>query len=289
MNTLIYLVARGVIAVVQMLPLRLVARLGRGLGMMAYLLSARYRRVTTENLTLVFGREKSAAEISGIARENFRRLGENYLSAVKTASMNAKQILPHVEFTGLENLPLRIAPAIGCNAVVAIGHFGNFELFARLHEVFPGYRTATTYRALNQPGLNRVLQSLREKSNCLFFERRTGGRALREAMSRPGIVLGLLSDQSTSGMRGLFLGHECNTGLAPAVFALRYQAELSTAICYRVGLAKWRLDFGKKIPTHENGHPRATEDIMREVNVALETAVRRDPANWFWVHRRWKN
>lgn len=289
MNTVIYLVASGFIAVVQLLPLRLVARIGRGFGTLAYLLSARYRRVTTENLTLIFGHEKTVAEITEIARENFRRLGENYLSAVKTASMNAKQILPHVEFTGLENLPLRTAPAIGCNAVVAIGHFGNFELFARLHEVFPGYRTATTYRALNQPGLNRVMQSLREKSNCLFFERRSGGRALREAMSRPGIVLGLLSDQSTAGMRGPFLGHDCNTGLAPAVFALRYEAELSTAICYRVGLAKWRLDFGKKISTHENGHPRATEDIMREVNLALETAVRRDPANWFWVHRRWKN
>ncbi len=289
MNTVIYLVASGFIAMVQTLPLRLVARLGRGFGTLAFHLTGRYRRVTLENLTLVFGREKSAAEISEIAREHFRRLGENYLSAIKTAAMDAKQILPHVEFTGLENLPHRTAPAIGGNAVVAIGHFGNFELFARLHEVFPGYRTATTYRALKQPGLNRVLQSLREKSQCLFFERRTGGRALREAMSRPGIILGLLSDQSTAGMRGPFLGHDCNTGLAPAILALRYEAELSTAICYRVGLAKWRLDFGKKIPTHENGHPRASEAIMREVNLELETAVRRDPANWFWVHRRWKN
>jgi KDO2-lipid IV(A) lauroyltransferase len=289
MNTVIYLIARGGIAIVQLLPLRLVARLGRGLGVLAFHLSARYRRVTLENLTLVFGHEKSAAEILEIAREHFRRLGENYLSAIKTAAMDAKEILPHVEFTGLENLPFYTAPAIGCNAVVAIGHFGNFELFARLHEVFPGYRTATTYRALKQPGLNRALQSLREKSQCLFFERRSGGRALRAAMSRPGIVLGLLSDQSTSGMRGPFLGHDCNTGLAPAVMALRYEAELSTAICYRVGLAKWRLDFGKKIPTHENGRPRESDAIMREVNLALEAAVRRDPANWFWVHRRWKN
>ena len=61
-----------------------------------------------------------------------------------------------------------------------------------------------------------------------------------------------------------------------------------TAICYRVALAKWRLDFGEQIPTHENGKPRPTEDIMRDVNRALEIAVRRDPANWFWVHRRWK-
>ena len=289
MNTVIYLVARGCITVVQALPLRFVARVGRGLGTLAFYLMARHRRVALNNLTLVFKPEKSAAEIHELARENFRRLGENYLSAIKTAAMNAQEILPHLEFTGLENLPLRTAPAIGCNAVVAIGHFGNFELFARLHEVFPGYRTATTYRALKQPGLNRVLQSLREKSQCLFFERRTGGRALREALSRPGIVLGLLSDQSTAGMRGPFLGHDCNTGLAPAILALRYEAELSTAICYRVGLAKWRLDFGKKISTHEHGHPRATEEIMRDVNLALETAVRRDPANWFWVHRRWKN
>ena len=27
---------------------------------------------------------------------------------------------------------------------------------------------------------------------------------------------------------------------------------------------------------------------MRDVNRAFEAAVRRDPANWFWVHRRWK-
>ena len=27
---------------------------------------------------------------------------------------------------------------------------------------------------------------------------------------------------------------------------------------------------------------------MRDVNLAFESAVRRDPANWFWVHRRWK-
>ena len=27
---------------------------------------------------------------------------------------------------------------------------------------------------------------------------------------------------------------------------------------------------------------------MRDVNRSFEAAVRRDPANWFWVHRRWK-
>ena len=65
-------------------------------------------------------------------------------------------------------------------------------------------------------------------------------------------------------------------------------ASLHTAICYRIGLGRWRIEAGEEIPTHENGQPRPPAAIMRDVNRAFEVAVRRDPANWFWVHRRWK-
>jgi len=172
--------------------------------------------------------------------------------------------------------------------VMALGHFGNFELSARFHDLRPDYQCATTYRALKQAACNRLMLDLRNRSGCLFFERRTDGPLLRAAMARGGIILGLASDQSSKGLRAPFLGHDCDTTLAPAVFALRYHTLLYTAFCFRVGPAKWRLELGDKIATHENGHPRSSEDIMRDVNVSLEKAVRRDPANWFWVHRRWK-
>jgi len=133
------------------------------------------------------------------------------------------------------------------------------------------------------------MQELRERSGCRFFERRTEGTALREAMNRGGMVLGLLADQSSLGLRGPFLGHDCNTGLAPAILALRYDCDLYTGICYRIGLGRWEMELGEKIATRVDGKMRPTADIMREVNRALEVAVRRDPANWFWVHRRWKD
>jgi len=289
MNTLLYWLGRAFIAFIQALPLKLVARLGRASGAPAFYLDGRHRRVVLNNLTLCFGKEKSAEEIHAIAHENFRRIGENYLSAIKTAAMSFEELRPHLEFIGNECLPQKIGDEPPRNVVVAIGHFGNFELYARLQDVLSGYQGATTYRALNQPALNRLMQDLRARSGCLFFERRADGRALRRRMEQRGVILGLLADQSTKGLRAPFLGRDCNTGLAPAILALRYDAELYTQICYRVALAKWRLEFGEKIPTHENGQPRSSEEIMRDVNRALETAVRRDPANWFWVHRRWKD
>ncbi|HTR43820.1 MAG TPA: hypothetical protein VMH87_19585 [Pseudomonadales bacterium] len=277
-----YYFARGLIALLQWLPLTTVARLGRFGGAVAFHVDARHRRVTLDNLQQCFGREKSEAEILTLAKENFRRLGENYCCAVKTASMSAEELKPHVKFIG----PERIQPPR--RMVMAIGHFGNFELYARFQNLTPGYQCATTYRALKQPELNLLMQSLREKSGCLYFERRTDGPLLRAAMHNNNMMLGLLADQSSRGLHGPFLGRDCDTGLAPAVFALRYNCELYTAFCFRVALAKWELDLGEKIETHENGEPRSSEDIMRDVNRSFEKAVRRDPANWFWVHRRWK-
>ena len=171
---------------------------------MAWRLDGRHRRIVIENLTRCFGQEKTVAEISAIGRENFRRIGENYLSAIKTASMSERELAPHIEFTGLERLP---QPAPGTtlrNVVIAIGHFGNFELYARFHDARPDYRSATTYRALNQSAFNRLMQELRNRSGCLYFERRTEGQALREAMNKGGIVIGLLADQSSAGVRAPF-------------------------------------------------------------------------------------
>ena len=290
MDTLLYWVARALVAFIQALPLTLVARLGRAGGALAFWLDARHRRVALQNLDMCFGHEKSPGEIRAIAKENFRRIGENFASAVKTATMTPEQMLPHFVFAGAEKILPHEANAGPQSRIVAIGHFGNFELYARFGQFVPIFKCATTYRALNQPALNRLLQSLRERSGCHFFERRTGGKALRACMSDTGLLLGLLADQSEGrgSLRLPFLGHDCATSTAPAIFALRYNCPLHTGICYRVGLAKWRIEAGDEIPTRENGVPRSAEAIMRDVNRAFEIAVRRDPANWFWVHRRWK-
>ena len=289
MDTVIYLFARWVVGFLQALPLVWVARLGRAGGALAFWLDGRHRNVALKNLTLCFGKEKSPEEIRAIAKENFKRIGENFFSSIKTAAMSFDQLQSDLEFSGFDRLPLKNDAAGNLNAVMAVGHFGNFELYARIHDRRPDYQGATTYRAFKQPALNRLMQSLRGRNGCLFFERRSDGTRLRERINRGGVLLGLLADQSAPGLRAPFLGHDCNTGLAPAVLALRYKAELFTAICRRVGLAHWRLEAGESIATHENGQPRPATDIMRDVNRTLEAAVRLDPANWFWVHRRWKD
>jgi len=290
MDRPLYYLALALVRLLQALPLRCVARLGRAGGAMAYWLDARHRRVALRNLTLCLGHEKSPAQIRALAKENFRRIGESFASAAKTATMSFAELRPHVEFVHSEKL-LTTPGQPPRSLVVAIGHFGNFELYARFGQFVSNYQCATTYRALRQRSITRLLQQMREQSGCLFFERRTQGRELKAAMQHNNLVLGLLADQHAgeSGFAIPFLGRECSTSPAPAVFALRYDCPLFTGICYRVGLAQWRIEAGDEIPTWEKGRPRTLEAIMCDVNRAFEAAVRRDPANWFWVHNRWKS
>ena len=290
METVLYCITFTLVKCFQALPLRWVAWIGRRFGALAYLLDARHRRIALSNLTLCFGQEKAPAEIRALAKEHFRRLGENYCSAVKTASMSWEELSQSVEFVHVEKLLDRQAGPRLQSYLVAIGHFGNFELYARFTAFMPGFRCATTYRALKQPSLNRLMQSLRERSGCQFFERRTEAAALKAALAEPPLMLGLLADQH-AGRNGVwvpFFGRECSTSGAPAVLALRYRCLLQTGFCYRVGLGRWRIEAGDAIPTYENGRPRSVEAITLDINRAFELAVRKDPANWFWVHNRWK-
>lgn len=284
---LIVLLVRALIAGVQMLPLDAAARLGRALGWVAWHADRRHRKVAILNLTAAFGAEKNAAELKAIARENFLRIGECYACGLKTASMTGAAMGKRLEWVDL----LDALPKDNGSVVGAVGHFGNFELFARIKDIAPQWSTGTTYRALRQPQLNRLFQTVREATGAYYFERRTEGAALKAAMAKGRIVLGLLADQH-AGDRGAwlpFLGRPCSCSTAPALFALRYQTPLYTAICYRIKLAHWRIEVGERIPTHDtSGAARSVEEITLDINKAFEKAIRRDPANWFWVHRRWK-
>jgi len=272
------------------LPLRWVAAMGRAGGWVAWHLDRRHRQVALSNLEKCLGATMDSESRFALAREHFRRLGENYASALRTSVMTWNQVALHVDVSGLTSARSVMDAHPNRSIVVAIGHFGNFELFTWAKQAFPGIQIATTYRSLRQSLATQMLLRLRRRSGCLFFERRTESAALRRALRTQRLAVGFLADQHDGrGIRLPFLGQDAGTSIAPAVFALRYGCPLITAFCFRVSFARWRLEMGDEIPTRNpDGGKRPIADITLDVNRSFERAIRRDPANWFWVHRRWK-
>lgn len=290
MNRFLYLLARLGIGLLQALPIQWVAQIGRVGGGVMFWLDRRHRRMALHNLTRCFGAELSPLEIRRLAHENFRRLGENYCSAIKTAAMDEAELRKVLEVRGTGALAGADVGPPSKNRLLATGHFGNFELFTRLAAFVPGYRCAATYRGIRPLLVNKLVYSMRTISGNLLFERRSGAGELKRVMNAGGVLLSMAVDQSDrpNGLEMPFLGHLCFMTRSPAVMAMRYDCALFAPICYRVGLGRWVIEIGEPIPTREHGQRRSAEAITHDINRAFEAAVRRDPANWFWVHDRWK-
>ena len=290
METLLYCLCRLLIAGASCVPMRCLGWFGRQAGTVAWWLDARHRNVALENLAAAFP-EKNESEIQQIAREHFQRLGETYASILKTGGMDAEGIRRIVTFKGCEKIEGIYAADPDARVVLAIGHFGNFELFLWIKLALPsGQNWLTTYRALRQPKLTELMLKLREPSGAQLFERNQDADALKAAMSQPALMLGLLADQhaGAGGLRLPVFGRTASMSPAPAVMAKRYKCRLFHAPCFRTGPGQWSIEVDDEIPLRENGKLRSSEAITRDIITAQEAAIRRDPANWFWVHNRWK-
>lgn len=281
-------VARLLIGVISITPLPVVAHLGRFCSALVMVFLQGHRKVALKQLHDCFGNELDEAAIQKIAKEHFKRLGENFACAIRTAFMSSEQLGNHLTVDGIEKLTLES----GCkNSILAVGHFGNFELHAHAAVWLKDGRPMTTYRSLKQPEFDRIMMEIRNRSKCLFLERRDGSRELTTRLAQGGYVLGLFIDQHAgrSGIQVPFFGKDCSTSPAPALFALRYHGQLHVQVCHRIGIGQWKIEISDAIPLKKaNGKNRSVRDITEDINLAFEKVVRNDPPNWFWVHRRWK-
>ena len=183
---MLYYVGRVILFFLGLLPVRLMAYMGRGVGEVVYWIDKRHRNVAIKNLTLVFSKEKSKEEILALAKENFKRVIEAYFSAIATLQKSPETVLKHyLKVYGAENVPPN-DPAIysGKSRVALIGHFGNFELYAKVAPLLPHLQFATTYRGLDNKVGDALLSALRSNSRCLYFERRSEGKKVCDLMSR---------------------------------------------------------------------------------------------------------
>jgi len=281
---LVYLVYRAASEAVAMLPLSLVFLLGRVLGLIGYFLIPKYRKLVMANLTIAFGAEKTPAELRRIARNHFATLGANLLCSYKLATLTREGIDACVEIVGMENL--HRAAAAGKGAIPVLAHLGNWEVLAQLGPHYPqGKGFGTVYQPLGNEYIDQHVKKTRARLGLTVFDRRRGFAEPIKFL-REGGVSGILVDQH-AGDHGIwtpFFGRLASTSPLAATISLRTGAPLVPMAVYTAGWARWRLVVSEPIQssTHD------PDVLTAEINLALEKEIRANPADWFWVHNRWK-
>jgi KDO2-lipid IV(A) lauroyltransferase len=280
------------IRLLSVLPLRVALAFGAGVGRLAWWLAPSERRLMCEHLALAFP-ERSEEERRRIARQSLVHLGQVALEVI-TARRNLPRIEDYVSFSPGSEEIVRRAMERRRGLIFIAGHIGNWELLARRLAVL-AQPNAVIARRNADDRLNRLIEQLRREggNQTLWRESASTGRELIK-LFRQGGALGILIDQDTrvQGVFVPFFGRLAFTPRAAGDLALRFGATIVVGTSRRRSA---RAGDGHEIDVVELPYDPSPRDPEAEVTrltaaaVAIqEQAIRRNPVEWVWMHRRWK-
>ncbi|MFM8708267.1 MAG: lysophospholipid acyltransferase family protein [Planctomycetia bacterium] len=283
-----YAAVRVAICVIQSLPRSLCERFARASSdLLANRVKIR-RRVVRDNLRQAF--PEWTPEQS---REAARGMWEHLLLMVVEIAHADRVIRKttwrrHLRIHGMERLVRELWA--DRPKVILSGHYGNFELAAYLFGVF-GFRIYSVARVLDNPLLDRFVTRFRESRGQVILPKKGSAPDVALVLEDNGAI-GLLGDQA-AGPKGCwvdFFGRPARVHKAIGVFSLSSSAPmLVCSATRRRGLFDYDLRLeGVADPAVGGPETADLKAISQWYTSLLERAIRREPAQYWWVHRRWR-
>ena len=272
----------------RLLPVSAVEWLGRRLGDLAFWTLPGRRAIARANLALAFGTEPGPEALEALCRRTFQQLGMTFVEVVTFLIPAPTFPLSRIQVEGLDHLSA--AMRRGKGVLLLTAHFGNWELLAAAH-VLSGYALSVVARPLDSPLLDRLVTRLRSGSGFDIIAKRRALPEIIDALRRHRMVA-ILLDQNVTRREGVFVpffGRLASTSKGLALLALRTEAPVVPIFIRREPHGHHRIMIEPEIPPPRTGNRE--KDILAFTAAftrSVEEVVRRWPAQWFWVHRRWK-
>jgi KDO2-lipid IV(A) lauroyltransferase len=282
-----YLLVRYLIAVVRVAPEPVVRAMGTWLGLLFYAVDRAHRNIARRNIATAFP-SRSPGEQRAIARGAFEHFGRLLFELLEFSTLSNDQILARVEFDGEDRT--RSAYAQGKGVLFVTGHFGCWELHSLAHalEFEP---IGVLARALDNPRLNELLESIRQRTgNSVIYRRGTLRRVMRTLDAGHGVAI--LIDQHIVSRDAIyvdFFSRPAATTSLVAAMALRTGAPVVPVFALPLPGGRYRLIYEHPITPPPADAPDAVRDFTQRCTDVLEMYVRRNPELWLWMHRRWRD
>ena len=274
----------GLLWLLSWLPLAVQAAIGRGLGRLLWVLAGSRRKVALRNLELTMP-DKTPEERRAIARENFQWIARSILERglLWYASPERLRRLIHVE--GDIGFAERSPGAVMWLAP----HFVALDVAGQSTQLFQNRKVGSIYQRQSIAAFDEAIRKGRLRfANGEVFSRHEKALPLIRAIRR-GYAFFNLPDMDFGPQEAAFvpfMGVPAATLLAPSKMAKALAMTVQPVVAdilpggqgYRVRyLAPW-TDF----PTDD-----PVADAAR-MNEWIASEVRRNPSQYYWVHKRFK-
>jgi Kdo2-lipid IVA lauroyltransferase/acyltransferase len=168
-------------------------------------------------------------------------------------------------------------------------HFGNWEWMGAFMLAL-GFDVGIWAKPLRNEMVQAFITAQRERMGySIFYTDQSPLRLFRHV--RKGGIIALLADQDArrNGIFIPFFGYPASTPTGPAWIAVKLGVPILPGFGLRTdsgGIRAWTGEIF--YPDPEANEDEEIERALRHYNTQLEIAVREEPTQYMWFHRRWK-
>jgi KDO2-lipid IV(A) lauroyltransferase len=268
----------------QRLPFGWQVGLGRGMGALLHRFGRARRRIALRNLELCFP-ELSPQARAAVVREHFALLGRSLVERglLWYGSRERLERLIHVEGDAAA------AERHGGPWMWIVPHFVGLEVAAIGMRLAQERSGVTIYQKQKGAFLDAVVRAGRTRFGHAFvYPRRAGIRPVLKHV-REGAGFFNLPDMDFGRKDSVFapfFGVPAATLQAPARLAQSLGMVAQLVVVHMLpGAQGWRVEVQPPLAGWPSGDP---QDDAERLNAYIEQQIRRDPAQYLWVHKRFK-
>ncbi|MGB2804772.1 MAG: lysophospholipid acyltransferase family protein [Candidatus Zixiibacteriota bacterium] len=288
-NWFLYRLISSIISLLNFLPRNVAITVGGIGGQLAFLVIRDARRRTLFNLNMAFGEKTNEKELTRLGRKVFQNLGKNVADAVRLGKMSWEDVEKITEIEGLEHLDE--AYQLGKGVIGLTGHIGNFELIAAYFSL-RGYRMSVVGRELYDPRLDRLLLRNRESVGLENIPSSGGVKPIMRAL-KAGRFLGVLADQDSSRVRGVFVNffsRPARTPAGPGLLSYKTGSPIIPMAILRKSRNRYKIVVKPQVELGFSGdREKDLIDVTQKYTRVLESIIKEYPAQWLWMHDRWRS
>jgi KDO2-lipid IV(A) lauroyltransferase len=288
-NWFLYRLITSIISLLNLLPRNIAISVGAVLGRLAYLLIRDARSRTQRNLGMAFGNQLDEGEINKLGRRVFENVGKNVADAVRLKKMRWQDVEKIIDIEGLEHFDE--AYRKGKGVIGFTGHIGNFELMAAYFSL-RGYKLSVIGREVYDPRLDQLLVENRESVGLENIPSSAGIKPILKVL-RAGKFLGVLADQDSSRVRGVFVdffGRAARTPVGPVLLAYKTGSPIIPMAIVRKGKNRYKIIVKPQVQlVFSEDREKDILDVTQRCTQVLESIIREHPDQWLWMHDRWRS
>lgn len=291
LDRLQYVALRLVSMLLHCFPVEANVRTAELIGTAMYLVDKKHRNRALHNLRRSFP-ELSDEEHHRIAKRSQQELVILAVEVLFTTRLVHRDTW--AKYVELENFREVVGLLVKREQglLLLTGHYGNWEILGYVLATL-GFETTSIARPLDNPYVNEWLLGVRERQGQRIIAKKGATEEVVQVLDRHGAV-GFIADQN-AGSKGIFVdffGRKASTYKSIGLLAMQYEVPVVIGYARRTG-KPFRFRVGVQDIIYPDDWKAAdVADPLRYITQrytkAIEDSVRKDPAQYLWVHRRWK-